>query len=299
MKRRRLIFIVGPTASGKTALAISEAERTRGPILSCDSLCVYRGMDIGTAKPTREEQARVPHYGIDLCEAKQRFSVADYISYRDGILEHLIEETDHVYVVGGSGFYLKSFFAPVVDPFMESREALDWVADLESEEGLEGMLRALRAFHGPGEPFEGLDLRNPRRVAKALVRCRSTGKSYGDLRRAFLAQPEPLATWEKEVRLLEWPNGILQARNRKRVQSMLAEGLVEEVSGLRAQGFEANSSAASAIGYRECLKFLDGAFTSAELEEEVYVHTNQLMRKQRTWFRKQMPAGQILRMGET
>lgn len=296
MKSSTLIFIVGPTASGKTCLAIKEAERCGGVILSCDSLCVYRGMDIGTAKPTPAEQAQVEHFGIDLCEPDRRFSVADYIRYRDGVLEDLKGAGTPVYVVGGSGFYLKSFFTAVVDPFPESGEEAAFVGDLQKREGLEGLVRALRALHPPGEGFEGLDLRNPRRVAKALLRCRSTGRTYGEMRKVFLSQPEPLADWEKEVWLLEWSQDALKARNRRRVRSMLESGLIEEVRSLREAGFERNPSAALAIGYRECLQYLKGSLSAEHLEEEIYLHTNQLMRKQRAWFRKQIPVDRNLSM---
>ncbi len=287
--RMSLLFIVGPTASGKTELALCEAERRGAVILSCDSLCVYRGMDIGTAKPTPAQRQRVPHYGLDLAEPDEPYSVDRYIRYRDHVLARCREAGVPVVVVGGSGFYLRSFFFPVTDT-VEVPEALAReVAALREAEGLPGLVRALRACHGPEETFAGLDLANPRRVEKALLRCRATGRSYSELLRAFKALPPPLPDWDKEVWLVSHPPGALAERIRARTGRMLADGLVEEVRALRARGFERNPSAAGAIGYREALAFLDGRLPESELAATIAAHTRQLAHKQRTWFRHQIP----------
>jgi tRNA dimethylallyltransferase len=297
MKKRELIFVVGPTASGKTELALKEAEERGADILSCDSLCFYRGMDIGTAKPTAEEQARVPHHGIDLADPDEPFSVARYVEYRDGVLAGLKEKGKPVVVVGGSGFYLKSFFSAVTDDLKIPAEVTKTVEAIRRNEGLEGLEQALRD-HNPGnETFEGLDLRNPRRVEKALIRCLASEKSYSELRAEFLAIPEPLADWEKEVRLVNRPMGEMQERNNARVGKMLEAGLVDEVRILRGRGFERNPSACGAIGYREVLDYLDGNISGEMLPEMIFIHTNQLMRKQRTWFRHQIPVDRVLMEG--
>lgn len=295
MKAGKLLFIIGPTASGKTGLALREAEQRGGVILSCDSLCVYRGMDIGTAKPTLDEQARVPHYGLDLAEARESFSVARYIDYRDAVLAEFGNHGAKVVVAGGSGFYLKSFFAPVVDRIEISPAVARKVSEIRRHEGLEGLKAALRACNPPGESFPGLDWRNSRRVEKALMRCLASGLSYGALREAFAAQPEPLAEWSKEVWLIDRPAEDLRDRNRKRVGMMLDAGLIEEVRRLREQGFEANPSAAGAIGYREVLAYLDGEMNREALEEAIVTHTNQLMRKQRSWFRHHIRHDRLVR----
>jgi tRNA dimethylallyltransferase len=289
MKPPSLTFIVGPTASGKTALALDEAERSGAAILSCDSLCVYRGMDIGTAKPTQEEQRRVPHYGIDLADPSEPFSVARYIAYRDAVLEELSGRDQRVLVVGGSGFYLKSFFAPVTDQIDIPPEVERRVSGIREREGLDGLSRELRSLHSDEETFPGLDWNNPRRVEKALVRCLASGQAYSELLEAFRSLPEPLADWKKEVWMVSRPPESLQRRNSQRVEHMLEAGLVEEVRHLREAGFERNPSACGAIGYREVLDYLDGRLSRNALPELIVTHTQQLMRKQRTWFRKQIP----------
>lgn len=285
MIRSRLIFIVGPTASGKTELALREAERFGGPILSCDSLCVYEGMDIGTAKPTREEQARVAHFGIDLAKPDQAYSVARYVAYRDRILKEHQTSGVPIVVVGGSGFYLKSFFSAVTDRVSIPLETQQRVARIREAGGMEALRRELEALHQPVETFPGLDFNNPRRVEKALGRCLASGRSYSELKADFLSQPEPLREWEKEVCLVVRRQEDLQERNRKRVFRMLEEGLIGEVRRLRLLGLERNPSAAGAIGYREALAYLDGLMGEEELASSIITHTNQLMRKQRTWFR--------------
>ena len=287
-KKNDLIFIVGPTASGKTSLALQEAEQREADILSCDSLCFYRGMDIGTAKPTKEEQARVPHHGIDLADPDEPFSVARYVEYRDKVLAGLKEEGRSVVVVGGSGFYLKSFFSSVTDDVKIPAEITKRAEAIRRDEGLEGLLACLRDHNPADESFEGLDLKNPRRVEKALIRCLATGESYSQLREAFKALPEPLADWNKVVWLVNRPMAELQERNSRRVDQMLRDGLVKEVRLLRASGFERNPSACGAIGYREVLDYLDGNISEEMLPEMIFIHTNQLMRKQRTWFRHQI-----------
>ena len=289
MSSGRLLFITGPTASGKTGLALREAERRGAVILSCDSLCVYRGMDIGTAKPTREERERVPHYGLDLADPGEPYSVARYIEHRDGVLARCRDAGLPVVVAGGSGFYLKSFFAQVTDAVRVPDALAREVAALRATEGLPGLVRALRACHGPDETFAGLDLANPRRVEKALLRCRASGRSHSELLRAFKALPPPLPDWDKEVWLVSRPPGELEERIRARVDRMLEDGLVDEARALRARGFERNPSAAGAIGYREVRAFLDGRLPAGELAGAIATHTRQLAHKQRTWFRHQIP----------
>lgn len=286
---QKLLFIVGPTASGKTELALQKAQETGAVILSCDSLCFYRGMDIGTAKPSAEEQAAVPHYGINLVDADQSYSVAQYVAYRDGFLKKQNEQQRPVIVVGGSGFYLKSFFSPVIDEVRIPPQVTKLAEAIRREEGLPGLLNLLKKHNPADEPFEGLDTSNPRRVEKAAIRCMSTGKSYSELRRDFLSLPKPLNQYEKEVWLIDRPLDELKNRNLLRVEKMLNEGLIEEVKRLKESGFERNPSACGAIGYREVLDYLNGSISRDNLAELIYIHTNQLMRKQRTWFRHQIP----------
>lgn len=289
MKRGRMELVAGPTAVGKTEKSLQLAEELGAVILSCDSLCFYRGMDIGTAKPTVEEQSRVPHYGIDLVEASERYSVDRYLAYRAPLLERWREEGRPVVVVGGSGFYLQSFLAPVVDRLDIPPAVAREVAQLRNRGGASAVAAELRRLHGPEESFRGLDWQNPRRVEKALIRCLASGRGYGQLRAEFEALGPALPEWDKRVRLLDREDGEWEERNRARVDLLLRSGLVEETRRLREAGFEANPSACGAIGYRETLAYLDGHVSGLdELAELIVVHTRQLRRKQQKWFRSRL-----------
>ena len=227
MKTPTLVFIVGQTASGKTGISLVEAERTGASILSCDSLCVYRGMDIGTAKPTPREQKRIAHYGLDLCDPAKPYSIADYIAYRDNVLDKHRKSGKPLMVAGGSGFYLKSFFTTVIDQVKVPPAVQQRVEAIREREGLDGLVEHLRAANPATETFEGLDWQNGRRVEKALLRCLASGKSYSQLLEELLALPDPLPGWKREVWLVKRSAEVLQERNRIRVMSMLDAGRVD------------------------------------------------------------------------
>jgi tRNA dimethylallyltransferase len=287
-----LLFLVGPTAVGKTALALEVAERLGAVILSADAYCVYAGMDLGTAKPTAAERSRVPHRGIDLVPVTAPFSIERYRDEAVACLEEARAGGRPVVVAGGSGFYLRSFFAPVMDTVEIPDAVRARVAALEAEAGLAGLQAVLRPLLGGRGPDEtpDLDWRNPRRVSRALERCLASGRSLAELQADFSAQAPPFADWPKRVCLLERGRAELHARIATRVEAMLAAGLVEEVRGLRAAGLERNPTAAAAIGYRETLAYLRGELPDlAALRESIVVHTRQLARKQGTWFRRQIP----------
>jgi tRNA dimethylallyltransferase len=246
-------------------------------------------MDIGTAKPGATDRHRVPHHGLDLADPDTPYSIAEYITYRDEVLARHRQEGRPLLVVGGSGFYLKGFFAPVTDGLAVPPEVEARVATIREEDGLPGLLQALRALHRPGASFAGLDTGNPRRVEKALIRCLASGRTLDELQAAFAALPVPLADWHKEVWMVVRPPEEMRQRNRRRVAAMLEAGLVDEVRTLKERGIERNPSACNAIGYREVLRHLNEPQPLDELAEAIITRTSQLMRKQRTWFRHQIP----------
>lgn len=285
-----LHVLTGPTAVGKTELSLrwAEARPEGADILSCDSLLVYRGMDIGTAKPTPEQRARVPHHGIDLCPPARQYSIVDYVAMARRVVEAVTASGRALLVTGGSGFYLKSFFAPVIDPVEVPARVAESVRALYREQGIDAVLARLKAVSPAG--LGTLETRNPRRVIRALERCLASGRELPDLQEEFRRQPEPFAGFEKRVCLLTRSPDVLKARVRRRVEAMLEAGLVEEVERLRAEGIEANPSAAGAIGYRETLAFLENREADREsLARAITANTIGLLKKQRTWFRKQIP----------
>ncbi|MDX2185463.1 MAG: tRNA (adenosine(37)-N6)-dimethylallyltransferase MiaA [Opitutaceae bacterium] len=285
-----LYVLTGPTAVGKTELALAWAEQNGAEIVSCDSLLFYRGMDIGTAKPTREELARVRHHLVDVVEPHEPMDVARYVEAARQAVEDCLARGAPVLVVGGSGFYLKAFFGPVTDE-VEVPEAIRLrVRETEAVGGVAKLRLDLEALCPDG--LDGLDLANPRRVARALERTLASGKTYRQLRDAFAKLPGPFARFAVQLAVLDRPPEELDARVRQRVEAMLAAGLVDEVRRLRETGFERNPSASGAIGYRETLAVLRGEAPASTLAAEIAANTRALVKKQRTWFRTQLPPHQ-------
>ena len=284
---RTLHVLTGCTAAGKTELALRWAEVNRAEIVSCDSLLFYRGADIGTAKPTRAEQARVPHHLIDVREVTDPMDVTEYVALARAAVDGILGRGREVVVTGGSGFYLKAFFAPIADDIEVAGELRAEVrARLESA-GLDALVADLRQLNPQG--LGPLDVQNPRRVLRALERCRASGRTLLELREDFVAQPAPFADCTVRLGELVREKEDLERRIGQRVEAMLAAGLVEEVRGLLAQGLKRNPSAARAIGYRETIEHLEGRLPLGELGAVIAKNTRALVRKQRTWFRTQLP----------
>ncbi len=287
-----LLFLIGPTASGKTAYALRWAQENDAEILSCDACCVYRGMDIGTAKPSPLERAQVVHHGLDLVSVDRCLSVAEYAVHARKVVEDSLVRGKQLVIVGGSGFYLKSFFSPVTDQIVIPDDLRREVEMLLQEKGLNAVLGELDRLHPRGT--DRLDRRNPRRVVNALLRCRASGLTLPELAEQFARQPPPYPHLPKEVWLLQRTPQEMSERIESRTRGMLEAGLIEEVAALRKEGLERNPSAASAIGYRETLQYLDGKGDRQWLQAEIVRHTRQLVRKQQTWFRTQIRVDRIL-----
>ncbi|MBI5381680.1 MAG: tRNA (adenosine(37)-N6)-dimethylallyltransferase MiaA [Opitutae bacterium] len=291
--QRVLTVLTGCTAVGKTEWALRWAEEHDAEIVSCDSLLFYRGMDIGTAKPTAAELARVPHHLIDICAVPERMDITRYVALAQRCVAEISARGRRVLVVGGSGFYLKAFIAPVADDVEVPVEVRQHVAALT----LPAALAELRQLNPAG--LGALDTANPRRVLRALERCLASGRTMAELAADFARQPAPFADWKVELLRLDRPAAELELRIAGRVDAMLAAGLVEEVRGLVPQGLEENPSAARAIGYREVLAMLAGQLPISELRAEIIKNTRALVKKQRTWFRTQLPAHEPIALAGT
>lgn len=284
---RTLHVLTGCTAVGKTDLALRWAEANDAEIVSCDSLLFYRGMNIGTAKPTAAEMARVPHHLIDVCGVREGMDVTRYVALARAAVDAAFSRGKQVLVTGGSGFYLKAFLAPVADDVAVPAELRDEIRRRAEQGGLAGLLEELRRLNPAG--LGALDVQNPRRVTRALERCRASGRSLAELQAEFAAQPSAFA--DCEVRLCELVRNKedLDRRIATRVDAMVRAGLVEEVRGLLAQGLKDNPSAARAIGYRETIDLLEARIAPAGLAAAIVQNTRALVRKQRTWFKSQLP----------
>lgn len=271
---------------GKTEFALQFAEEHNAEIVSCDASLVYRGMDIGTAKPTREERLRVPHHLIDVSPVDQPYDIVSFDTAARAAVDDITNRGKAVVVTGGSGFYLKSFLAPVIDTVVVDESIRVEVAEIFKRGGLSGLLEELRALSPDG--LGSLDCMNPRRVLRALERCKASGKSLRQLQEAFAARPEPYRGYKKHLTVMVRGRDALKERVVQRAALMIEVGLVEEVRALKEAGMERNPSAASAIGYKETLAYIRGECSQEELLAAIVQNTMRLVKKQRTWFRTQI-----------
>jgi len=284
---RVLHVLTGCTAVGKTELALRWAEENCAEIVSCDSLLFYRGLDIGTAKPTRAELARVPHHLIDVVEPHEAMDVTDYVVRARAAVEAIFARGRAVLVAGGSGFYLKAFFGPVADDVAVAPALREEIQTRLDRDGLAALVEELRQLNPAG--LGALDVQNPRRVTRALERCRASGRTLAALQAEFAARPGAFADCEVRLTELVREKDDLDRRIEQRVAAMLQAGLVEEVRGLLTRGLKSNPSAARAIGYRETIDFLEGRLAESGLAAAIAQNTRALVRKQRTWFKTQLP----------
>ena len=274
---RRLYILTGPTAVGKTQLAIEWALANNAEIVSCDSLLFYRGMDIGTAKPTKAEMSQVPHHCIDLVEPSEQFNIGSYVELASEVVAEILRRGKAVLVTGGSGFYLKSFVAPVVDSVVISSEVELTVENLFREQGLSGVVDELKRV--APEDYGLIDLHNARRVIPALKRCLATGKGVRELRKQVEDGDFPFAGFKVKSILLQRSLENLQQRIAIRTGQMLEQGLIEEVKSLMDRGFAGNASASGSIGYREVISYLKEEVDREELEHMINHNTMKLVKK--------------------
>jgi tRNA dimethylallyltransferase len=291
-KLGRIFVLTGCTAVGKTEWALRWAEENGAEIVSCDSLLFYRDMDIGTAKPMRAELARVPHHLIDVCAVTERMDVTEYVNRAQAAVKDIVARGRRVLVTGGSGFYLKAFFGPVADDVAVAPELRANIDERLKSEGLPVLVADLERLNPAG--LGALDTANPRRVVRALERCRASGKTLVELAADFARQRGPFADWEVQLVRLERDPLELERRIELRVDAMLAAGLVAEVERLVEAGLKTNPSSAKAIDYRETIDFLDGRLSRDELRAAIVQNTRGLVKKQRTWFRTQLPEHKVI-----
>lgn len=284
---KKLWILTGCTAVGKTALSLDLAKKLDAPILSCDSVQVYRGADIGSAKIPEIERSGILHYGLDLCNPDQTFSVA---AYQDYALKIAASLKGNLLIVGGTGFYLKSFFAPVTDAIEVPQEVCIEVEHFYQQQGLAGLQQEVLRY-GPVE-MNASDWNNPRRLLSVLGKQRVTQQSQKSLKQQFLQQNrDPWKRFSKKIIVLERPQASLSQRIEQRVEAMFQTGFLEEVASLReTYGNRLCPPLRNAIGYREILQFLEKEGRDLEtLKQEIIHATHQLTKKQKTWFRTQIP----------
>ena len=275
-----IICIAGPTASGKTALAVELAKELNGEVVSCDSMYVYRCMNIGTAKPSAEEQQGIVHHMIDVAEPDEDFSVGKYCAMAAPIVDDIVARGKTAIIAGGTGLYMDSLikgndFAPF--PSTGVREKLEIQADAEGMEAMTAWLRSV-------DPEAAARIHDRKRILRALEVFLETGETITEHNRRTQAIPpryNPL--W---LGLDFAQRSELYRRIDLRVDIMLQQGLVEEIKDLLASGIPEKATAMQAIGYKEFVAALNGDSTIEEAAEEVRKASRHYAKRQLTWFRR-------------
>ena len=272
-----LIVICGATATGKSDLAVELAKELKGHIVNADSMQLYKGMDIGTAKLSVEERKGIPHYLIDVLSVREEASVAQYQIDARSIIDQLLEQSIPTIVVGGTGLYIKAILDdlnfPDTDP--EVREKIAKQAEELGADVMHARLAKLDPAAAAAIPKE-----NVRRVVRALEVIELTGRPY------TANLPRVGSTKYPEARQygLVMERETLQERIDRRVERMWEEGLVREVRDLMAEGLLEGRTAQAALGYAQVIKFAQGLMTEEEAKEETKRATRQYARRQETWF---------------
>jgi len=272
------VFLAGPTAVGKSEIALLLAEKIGGEIISVDSMQVYRGLDLGTAKPSSAERARVPHHLIDVCDLHEAFDAARFVQLAEKAVAEIRARGRTPVFCGGTGLYFKAFLeglgeAPATDDHLRAELA---AAPLEK------LLEELRE-RDPAT-FEHIDRQNPRRVIRAVAVIRLTGQKFSEQRAEWKIQ-NPKSKIQNYYCFTRPAEG-LHRRINARVDDMFRRGLVAETELLLQHGLAENKFALQAIGYRQVVEHLRGERGLAETIELVKSRTRQFAKRQLTWFRR-------------
>ena len=296
----RPVFLAGPTAVGKSEIALLLAEKIGGEIISVDSMQVYRGLDIGTAKPSAEERTRVRHHLIDVVDLTESFDAAQFVRLANAAVIEIQSRGQVPIFCGGTGLYFKAFLeglgeAPPADEALRAQIEATPLTELLTE----------LAEKDP-VTYEKIDRNNPRRVVRAIEVIRLTGKKFSE-QRAEWQSPlgAPASRWPvRQVQQLasgtlalpgfrdslmigfSRPNVELHTRINARVDAMFTRGLVEETRSLMERGLTHNKTAMQALGYRQVIEYLRGEHSLSETVDLVKIKTRQFAKRQMTWFRR-------------
>ncbi|MDE3055396.1 MAG: tRNA (adenosine(37)-N6)-dimethylallyltransferase MiaA [Verrucomicrobiota bacterium] len=284
-KKRKVLVIGGPTASGKSKLSLELAQLIGGEILSVDSCQVYRGMDIGTAKPTAEERSLITHHLVDVCDLTAPYNVAHFCSDAKKALHEIIARDNVPIAVGGSGFYLRTLlYGPPSGPpsHPEIRAKLEQQINELGAEVLYERLQILDPTYAAT-----ISERDRHKIVRALEIIALSEKKVSEFPKSASLQEEE---YDFRCWFIYYPREELYRRIETRCDEMIAQGLIEEVSSLEKVGLRENSTAAGAIGYRQTLQYLDSGKTKEDLANFISLFkraSRHCAKKQFTWFRKE------------
>ncbi len=273
-----VIAIVGATATGKTKLGVGLARQFNGEVVNADSRLFYRGMDIGTAKPTTDEMRGVPHHLIDFLEPSDSYSLSDFLAAANATINDIHGRDKLPIIVGGSGQYiwglLEGWIVPSIPPNPSLRRELEAVFDAEGIAALQDRLRATSATG-----IDRVEMLNPRRLIRAIERAVATGDATGGASRAKVPPFDTLMIG------LNAPREVLHERVDRRVDVMIAAGWIDEVDALRRSGVERDLPSMSAIGYREIYDQIDAKVSIHDVREAIRIGNHRLIGAQNNWFK--------------
>ena len=276
-----VIVICGPTASGKTALSIELAKEINGEIISCDSMQIYKEMDIGTAKPTIAEMQGIKHHLIDCVSPDERYSVADYKKDAKKAIKKIIEKGKMPIVVGGTGLYIDSLIYEIEYQNIEfDEEFRRTLEDRVEKEGLQVLYNEAKKIDSIA--IEKISQNDEKRILRILEIYHATGKNKTEQE---IESRKKEVEYDYHVYALNWDRQVLYERINKRVDIMLENGLIEEVNNIYKK-YNKFPTAMQGLGYKEVVQYLDGKCTKEEMIEKIKMETRRYAKRQMTWFRK-------------
>ncbi len=278
----KVIVIAGPTASGKTALSIELAKKVNGEIISSDSMQIYKDMDIGTAKVTREEMQGIKHYLVDFVSPNERYSVSNFKEESERAIEQILAKGKVPIVAGGTGLYIDSLIYGIEYPEMnfdeEYRNLL--MKQAESEEGLQSLYK--EAVKIDEEAMKNISPNDKKRIIRVLEIFKHTGKNKTEQERLSRING---VKYDFKVFALDMERDKLYERINKRVDKMLEQGLIQEVKNLK-EKYHCFPTAMQGLGYKEVVEYLEGKCTEEEMVQKIKQETRHYAKRQLTWFRK-------------
>ena len=279
-EKPKVIVICGPTASGKTALSIELAKKINGQIVSCDSMQIYKDMDIGTAKPTYSEMQGIQHYLIDFVSPDERYSVANFKQDAKKAIKEILENGKNPIIVGGTGLYLDSLIYEIeykdIQLDEEYRNRLEQIA---KNDGLKVLYEKAKKIDP--EAIKKISENDQKRIIRILEIYHATGKNKTQQEAESRKEPE----YEYRVFALNWDRQKLYERINKRVDIMIEQGLIEEVKNIQKK-YNKFPTAMQGLGYKELVDYLNGLYTKEQMIEKIKMETRRYAKRQLTWFRK-------------
>lgn len=278
---KKILAVAGPTASGKTALAIELAKRFSGEVVSCDSMQIYKGMNVGTAKPDAAEMCGIPHHMIDIAQPDKRFSVAEYCTMAREAIDDILDRKKLPILAGGTGLYMDSVLNNTDFKDFQGDEAFcTEMQRLAEEKGNIAVYQLLEEKDAVAA--QNIHPNNLRRIIRALEVCHVTGKTFTQVNAESIRKP----VYDALILGIDTDRQLLYERIDRRVDIMLEKGLLDEVKKLKEAGIGRDTTAMQAIGYKELLDFLEGEISFDGAVDKIKQESRRYAKRQLTWFRR-------------